>query len=167
VDADVSTDDEPLGSKEKFWVTDLAGQRWLFKFVRERDGVTRGEDWAECLVHELAQLIGVPTAEVNGRYAGMKRTSGKMRRLISVKMLVIVVNDCQENFYFSAGWNALKKEVFVRREWREATFNLKTHITFHYADLTKSSCRMLTSCRQHRKSLPNLQGCHRERSPMS
>lgn len=72
-------DDEPLGTKEKFWVTDPAGARWLFKYARERDGLVRGEDWTECLVHELAMLIGVPTAVVrlgvcNGRRGVLSRS---------------------------------------------------------------------------------------------
>ena len=55
---------EPLGTKEKFWVSDPQRQQWLFKFARDPDGRVRGEDWAECLVHELAILIHVPTATV-------------------------------------------------------------------------------------------------------
>lgn len=65
--ADQSDDlpsDEPLGTKEKFWVEDPAGQRWLFKYARGSGDAVRGEDWAECLVHDLAQLIGVPSATV-------------------------------------------------------------------------------------------------------
>jgi len=54
--------DEPLGTKDKFWVQEKDGTRWLFKFAREKQGVVRGEDWAEWLVHGLANLIGVPTA---------------------------------------------------------------------------------------------------------
>lgn len=59
-----TVDDEPLGSKDKFWVADPQGRVWLFKFCRERDGITRGEDWAEWLVYRLAREIGIPTAEI-------------------------------------------------------------------------------------------------------
>lgn len=41
-------DEEPLGSKEKFWVRDASRVRWLFKFARTSDdGFVSGEDWAE------------------------------------------------------------------------------------------------------------------------
>jgi len=30
--------DEPMGPKEKFWVTDESGHPWLFKFAREHQG---------------------------------------------------------------------------------------------------------------------------------
>ncbi len=55
---------EPLGGKDKFWITGPDGSRYLFKFARcDPDGTNvRGEDWAEWAVHQLAQLIGVPTA---------------------------------------------------------------------------------------------------------
>jgi hypothetical protein len=54
-----------MGTKVKFWVTNPDDDRpWLFKFSRERDGVVRGEDWAEWVVHQVSGLIGVPTAFV-------------------------------------------------------------------------------------------------------
>lgn len=58
--------DEPLGSKEKFWLTDPSGVSWLFKYARTGgvDNWVSGEDWAEVAVAELAVLIGVPTASV-------------------------------------------------------------------------------------------------------
>jgi hypothetical protein len=52
-------DIEPLGSKEKFWVT-LAGQHWLFKEAR----ANTGEDWAEKVAAEVAKLAGIDAAEV-------------------------------------------------------------------------------------------------------
>lgn len=59
--------DEPMGSKEKWWV-DIPGdsRQWLLKLARldERDGTVSGEDWAEWAVHHLAGLLGVPTAVV-------------------------------------------------------------------------------------------------------
>jgi hypothetical protein len=60
--ARVDEAEEPLGTKDKFWVQDTDGTRWLFKFGRQKHGVVRGEDWAEWLVHGLANLMGVPTA---------------------------------------------------------------------------------------------------------
>lgn len=56
--------EEPLGTKEKFWVTDPGSARWLFKYARDSDGRVRDEDRAECLVRVLAGLLRVPTAEV-------------------------------------------------------------------------------------------------------
>lgn len=69
--------DEPLGTKDKFWVQDGDGTRWLFKFAREKYGVFRGEDWAEWLVHGFANLMGVPTACVR------PATSNRRRGIIS------------------------------------------------------------------------------------
>lgn len=54
--------DEPMGTKEKEWVRDADAHPWLFKRARSPEGAVRGEDWAECLVHALAGLIGVPSA---------------------------------------------------------------------------------------------------------
>jgi len=71
--------EEPLGTKDKFWVQQSDGTKWLFKLVREKFGVVRGEDWAEWLVHGLANLMGVPTACVrpatwNGRRGIISRS---------------------------------------------------------------------------------------------
>jgi hypothetical protein len=59
--------EEPMGSKEKWWV-DLPGfkRRWLLKLSRldEHDGTVSGEDWAEWTVHHLSNLLEVPTAAV-------------------------------------------------------------------------------------------------------
>lgn len=58
-------EDEPLGTKAKFWCRPPGQDRdWLFKFSREREGVVRGEDWAEWVVHHFAELMQVPTAKV-------------------------------------------------------------------------------------------------------
>lgn len=46
---------EPLGTKRKFWYSDQ-GKRFLFK-AEERG---TGEDWAEKIACELAQLLGLP-----------------------------------------------------------------------------------------------------------
>lgn len=58
-------EDEPMGSKEKFWVG-LPGDRqpWLFKYSRVNAGVATGEHWAEKLAAEFADLLGIPHAEV-------------------------------------------------------------------------------------------------------
>lgn len=70
--------EEPMGSKEKHWVHDPDGWPWLLKFARQKADGVRGEDWAECVVHALAGLIGVPTACVrpavcSGRRAVLSR----------------------------------------------------------------------------------------------
>lgn len=65
--------EEPLGTKDKFWVMDPGGQKWLFKFARVRAGVVRGEDWSEWVVHHLAGLLGVPTVEICPAVSGDKR----------------------------------------------------------------------------------------------
>jgi len=57
--------DEPLGTKQKFWVANPDDDRpWLLKLARVTDAGTLGEDWAEWLVHHLGELLGVPTARV-------------------------------------------------------------------------------------------------------
>ncbi len=65
--------EEPMGSKEKHWVRDPSGQLWLLKFAREKADGVRGEDWAECIVHALAGLIGVPTACVRPAVCNERR----------------------------------------------------------------------------------------------
>lgn len=57
--------DEPLGTKQKFWVENPDDDRlWLLKLARVTEAGTLGEDWAEWLVHHLGELLGVPTARV-------------------------------------------------------------------------------------------------------
>lgn len=56
--------DEPLGTKDKFWVEDLDENQWLFKYARDRDGVVRGEDWAEWCVYVIANLLDIPVAQI-------------------------------------------------------------------------------------------------------
>ncbi|MCW5557910.1 MAG: hypothetical protein KIT22_08770 [Verrucomicrobiae bacterium] len=55
VDRLLAEDIEHLGTKRKFWFT-MDGRRYLFK-AEERG---TGEDWAEKVVSELAQLLGIP-----------------------------------------------------------------------------------------------------------
>jgi hypothetical protein len=58
-------EDEPLGTKEKFWVENPEdGTLWLFKYAREIDGRVMGEDWAEWLVHGIGASLGIPTADL-------------------------------------------------------------------------------------------------------
>lgn len=56
--------DEPLGTKDKFWVEDPSGVQWLFKFARDRGGVVRGEDWAEWCVFVVASFLEIPVAHI-------------------------------------------------------------------------------------------------------
>lgn len=56
------TTDEPLGTKEKFWVRAPDENRYLFKYARVRHGRTMGEDWVEWAVHKLATMLSIPTA---------------------------------------------------------------------------------------------------------
>lgn len=56
------TTDEPLGTKEKFWVRARNNDRYLFKYARVRQGRTMGEDWVEWVVHELATMLSAPSA---------------------------------------------------------------------------------------------------------
>lgn len=55
VDSHKAEEIEQLGTKRKFWYTD-GGRRTLFK-AEERG---TGEDWAEKIACELAQLVGLP-----------------------------------------------------------------------------------------------------------
>lgn len=59
---------EPLGTKQKMWMVDLATQEiWLFKTTTSNiraDGSSylKGDDWAERVATELAGQLGVPAA---------------------------------------------------------------------------------------------------------
>lgn len=63
-------------------------ERWLFKYARIHDGVTRGEDWAECLVRRLANLLGIPTATVRLAHCAGRR--GIISRSIVTQAQVLV-----------------------------------------------------------------------------
>lgn len=52
--------DEQMGSKEKLWIIDPDGIHWLLKRPRGNSG----EDWAEKIAAQLAELLGVPHALV-------------------------------------------------------------------------------------------------------
>lgn len=60
--AQFETADEPLGTKEKFWVKSPDGQRLLFKYARVSMGRTMGEDWVEWAVYRLASMLLIPAA---------------------------------------------------------------------------------------------------------
>lgn len=75
--------DEPMGSKEKWWVElpTFSDRPWLLKLARldELDGTVSGEDWAEWTVHHLATQLGVPSAIIHpatleGRRAVVSRS---------------------------------------------------------------------------------------------
>ncbi len=56
---------EQMGSKRKFWYLDAKQKKaWLFKYARVNSGVTTGEDWAEKVGCEVAELLGLPHARV-------------------------------------------------------------------------------------------------------
>lgn len=68
VDLGSISGDEQLGSKSKFWFQH-EGQDWLFKQARD----STGEDWAEKIAAEVAQLVGVNAARVElAIYQGRK-----------------------------------------------------------------------------------------------
>lgn len=57
--------DEPMGTKDKFWVqVDGDDEKWLFKYARVNNGVPTGEHWAEKIAAEVAEYMGLPHAEV-------------------------------------------------------------------------------------------------------
>lgn len=78
-DTQIQIADEPLGTKEKFWVEAPDGNAYLFKYARVRHGRVMGEDWVEWAVHELATLLSIPTATAiparhNGRRGVLSRS---------------------------------------------------------------------------------------------
>ncbi|KAA8979320.1 HipA domain-containing protein [Halospina sp. K52047b] len=80
IDADWALDDEPMGSKDKFWLERPGTSQlpWLFKYSRENEGEATGEHWAEKIAAELARMLGVPHAEVelarfNGQWGSLCR----------------------------------------------------------------------------------------------
>jgi len=65
VNAEWALDDEPMGSKDKFWLgLPDDSLPWLFKYTRVNDGVETGEHWSEKLAAEIAGLLRVPHARV-------------------------------------------------------------------------------------------------------
>ncbi|MFF2087490.1 hypothetical protein ACFVVM_27265 [Nocardia sp. NPDC058176] len=76
------TTDEPLGTKEKFWVSAPDDSRYLFKYARVHEsGRIMGEDWVEWVVHELATMLSIPTATV------IPATHSNRRGVLSLSVL--------------------------------------------------------------------------------
>lgn len=73
VPLDAVVGDEQLGSKEKFWFARDDGE-WLFKKARQNTG----EDWAEKLGSEVAQLLEIRAARVElSSFAGQRGSASK------------------------------------------------------------------------------------------
>lgn len=52
---------EPTGLDEKAWLSDPADRSpWLFKPLPHQKGQQSGEDWAEVIAADLAELVGIP-----------------------------------------------------------------------------------------------------------
>lgn len=92
-------DDEPMGTKEKRWLSDPDGHRWLFKASRVRDGITRGEDWAEWIARCLADALEIPAAIVKPAVRDTKRGILSLslvaadERLVSGNELLAAIDD--------------------------------------------------------------------------
>jgi hypothetical protein len=54
---------EQLGTKPKFWFSDAASNRYLFKLNRSEGEGATGEDWSEKVASELCELLGLPHAQ--------------------------------------------------------------------------------------------------------
>ncbi|RBW64550.1 hypothetical protein DS893_12720 [Vibrionales bacterium C3R12] len=73
---------EQMGTKSKFWYTDKSNDKeYLFKSIHTEDKnqspiVRHGEDWAEKVACELAELLGIPHAQydlaINGEERGIR-----------------------------------------------------------------------------------------------
>ena len=79
-------DDEPLGTKDKFWFRVKDGSKtteWLFKKARaiksdDSKIVVAGEDWSEKIASEIAKLCGIRAAEVElARYKDQRGCASK------------------------------------------------------------------------------------------
>jgi len=83
--SDQDIDDfEQMGTKSKFWYTDSqTGDDYLFKSIHTEDGqgtpVERiGEDWAEKIACELAEVLGIPHAHYElANYQGQRGIRSK------------------------------------------------------------------------------------------
>ncbi|EHZ7122506.1 hypothetical protein QVK63_000008 [Vibrio vulnificus] len=62
-------DFEDMGTKSKFWYTDPSDKKqYLFKSTHTQDkngnpAIRYGEDWAEKISCELAEILGIPHAQ--------------------------------------------------------------------------------------------------------
>lgn len=75
---------EQMGTKSKFWYTDsVSGEEYLFKSVHTQDRQgnpieRKGEDWAEKIACELAELLGIPHAHYDlANYKGQRGIRSK------------------------------------------------------------------------------------------
>lgn len=84
-------DIEQLGSKDKFWFW-LNDEKWLFKEARviptPQGDVPTGEDWAEKIAAEIAQLLDIPAARVELAEAEGRRGSASLNFTSSVHQLM-------------------------------------------------------------------------------
>lgn len=65
VEAEWVMGDEPMGSKNKFWIEQPGDdQPWLFKYTRTNNGVPTGEHWAEKVAADIAGQLHIPHARV-------------------------------------------------------------------------------------------------------
>jgi hypothetical protein len=77
---------EPMGSKDKHWVRRPDdSQPWLFKFSRKSAGAVTGEHWAEKIVAEVAEVLGVAHAKVelarlDGHWGSLSRRFDALAR---------------------------------------------------------------------------------------
>lgn len=77
---------EPMGSKDKHWVRlPDDSQPWLFKFSRESAGEVTGEHWAEKVVAEVAEALGVEhprveLARLGGQWGSISRRFDALAR---------------------------------------------------------------------------------------
>lgn len=108
---------EPIGRDAKLWLRQpgaLKGSRerdWLFKpVVTASNGHRQGEDWAEKIVSELGELIGVPCAEIelaerNGEKGSISRnvTPDGWSLVLGSELLSRVVDGYQEGRLRPAG----------------------------------------------------------------
>lgn len=57
--------DEPMGTKNKFWLKGKNEKRQLFKYARVNNGIPTGEDYSEKITFELSRYLNIPCATVD------------------------------------------------------------------------------------------------------
>lgn len=57
-----AVNDEPMGTKPKYWLRPPVDERWLFK---KKHRPNSDDDWSEKIAAELAGLLGIPHATVD------------------------------------------------------------------------------------------------------
>lgn len=80
---------EPLGTKRKFWFREEQGQRMLFK-AEERG---TGEDWAEKIACELANLLGLPHVDYELAEETESQTPGVVCKTFTPQPLVLFLGN--------------------------------------------------------------------------